>query len=165
MEIWRLSTAGLILLLAALACNLPHGSVILNAEATSAAQTAAASARAVFPETETPTPVPVPTNTGPASATSTPQNPLVVKDALCWEGPGQAYLVVSAVKNGERVELLGRGSISGWWVIKNPLYRDPCWLQENALQIDPGYNLSSLRIFTPPPTPTPTHPPTPTWTP
>ena len=41
----------------------------------------------------------------------TPQNPLVVKDALCWMGPGPVYEVVSSVKTGIRVELqIGRAS-------------------------------------------------------
>lgn len=115
-----------------------------------------------------------PTTTSiPAAATntfipaSTPQNPLVVKDALCWEGPGSQYLVVSAVKNGQRVELLGRGSIGAWWIIDNPIYHDPCWVNADVLQFDTGYNLSGIRIFTPAPTPTstPSNTPTPSKTP
>lgn len=117
----------------------------------------------------------IPTETEPAPATAsatlipavTPQNPLVVKDALCWEGPGTQYDVVSAVKNGQRVELLGRGSIGAWWIIDNPIYHDPCWVNADVLQFDTGYNLSGLKVFTPAPTPTPTasNTPTPTKTP
>jgi hypothetical protein len=166
-KIGRLFTPGFIFLLAVLACNLPAGIVTPDVQATSAAQTATAAAGASIPATETSTPLAIATNTSLPSATSTPQNPLVIKDALCWEGPGPAYLVVSAVKNGERVALLGRGSISGWWVIENPIYHDPCWLQEDVLQIDPGYDLSDLKIINPPPTPTPkpTDTPSPTNTP
>jgi hypothetical protein len=162
-KIWRQNTLGLALLAALLACNLPAGLMNPSFEATSAAPPAAAATLAVFPATETPTPAPAATNTSLPSPTPTPQNPLVIIAGLCWEGPGTIYEVVSAVKVGERVELLGRGSISGWWVIKNPIYRDPCWVQENVLQIDPGYNLTNLKIFSPPPTPTRTPiPPTPT---
>jgi len=106
------------------------------------------------------------TNTPLPSAT--PDHPLVVKDALCWEGPGTQYEVVSAVKTGTRVELLGRGSIGAWWIIDNPIYHDPCWVNADVLQFDNGYNLSGLAVFTPRPTPTPTptstRTPTPTWT-
>jgi hypothetical protein len=100
-------------------------------------------------------------------AAATPQDPLVVKDALCWEGPGALYEVVSAVRTGTRVELLGRGSIGSWWIIDNPIYHDPCWVQGDVLEFDSGYNLSGLPIYNPPPTPTftPTPKPTETMTP
>ena len=46
--------------------------------------------------------------------TSTPQNPLVLNTILCWKGPGDPYEVVSALKTGERVELIGEGvSLAG----------------------------------------------------
>ena len=125
--------------------------------------TAASATEAIPTETET---IPA-TSTATLIPASTSQNPLVVKDALCWEGPGAQYLVVSAVKNGQRVELLGRGSIGAWWIIDNPIYHDPCWVNADVLQFDTGYNLSGLKVFTPAPTPTPTasNTPTPTKTP
>jgi hypothetical protein len=54
------------------------------------------------------------------------------------------------------VELLGRGDVSGWLVIRNPRYHDPCWIQAAYLQVDSGFNVSALPIFHTPPTPTPT---------
>jgi hypothetical protein len=119
------------------------------------------------------TPTPTPTLSIASSATNTlipaatPQNPLVVKDALCWEGPGTRYDVVSSVFTGTRVQLLGRGSIGAWWIIDNPRYHDPCWVMADVLQFDTGYNLSGIKVFTPQPssTPTPTNTPTPTKTP
>lgn len=105
--------------------------------------------------TETPSPLPS-TETGTPSPTAIPQNPLVMKDALCWEGPGPAYEVVSSVKKDARVQLLGRGSIGAWWIIDNPIYHDPCWLQADVLQLDVGYDLTNLKVFNPPPTPTAT---------
>jgi hypothetical protein len=97
----------------------------------------------------------------------TPQDPLVVKDALCWLGPGPVYEVSSSVKTGIRVQLLGRGSVGAWWIIDNPRYHEPCWLQADVLQFDAGYDLTNLKVFNPPPTPTPipTDTPTPTNTP
>jgi uncharacterized protein YgiM (DUF1202 family) len=87
---------------------------------------------------------------------------------LCWQGPGPKYEVVSALTKGSRVKLLGQGSISGWYIVRNPIYHDPCWVQQTDLQIEPGTDLLSLQIFNPPPTYTPTQPPptsTPTVTP
>ncbi|MGB7872852.1 MAG: hypothetical protein WBL25_00605 [Anaerolineales bacterium] len=97
--------------------------------------------------------------------TSTPQNPLVLETTLCWKGPGVQYEVVSALKKDERVELIGQGSISGWWIVDNPIYHDPCWAQAKDLLIEPGYNIVTLPIYTPPPTPTSTPTNTPTATP
>jgi uncharacterized protein YgiM (DUF1202 family) len=113
---------------------------------------------------ETPTPVIIVNETATPAAAVTPQNPLVVKDSLCWIGPGTQYEVVSAVRNGQRVELLGRGSVGSWWIIRNPIYKDPCWVMADVLQFDTGYNLSGIAIFTPPATPTLTPTITPTFT-
>ena len=110
------------------------------------------------------TPIPTATEVLP---TATPQNPLVLETTLCWKGPGAQYEVVSALKKDERVELIGQGSLAGWWIVDNPIYHDPCWAQAKDLQLDPGYNIAALPIYTPPPSPTPTpsKTPTPTSTP
>ncbi len=86
----------------------------------------------------------------------TPQDSLVILDTLCWVGPGPMYDVVSTIKSGTQVQLLGRGSIEGWWVVQNPKYSIPCWVPSSHIQIDPNYSLSGLEIFTPPPVPTST---------
>jgi len=161
------------LLLILLACNLPSAATpttvnlqetfvsgtlsALGTQAAASAPVAESSATSAIPASETRTPLPA----------ATPQNPLVAKAALCWQGPGPVYEVVSAVKQGERVVLLGRGSTNGWWVIDNPIYHDPCWVMADVLQFDTGYNLSGLKVFNPPPTPTPTrtNTPVPTKTP
>jgi hypothetical protein len=94
-------------------------------------------------------------------------NPLVLETILCWEGPGAKFEVVSALKKDERVELIGRASIAGWWIVDNPIYHDPCWAQAEYLQIESGFNTSALPVYTPPPTPTstPTNTRTPTLAP
>jgi hypothetical protein len=75
--------------------------------------------------------------------------------------------VVSALKEGKRVEIIGRANIAGWWIVDNPIYHDPCWSQAEYLQVDPGFNPLVLPVYAPPPTPTftPTNTPTPTRTP
>jgi uncharacterized protein YgiM (DUF1202 family) len=167
----RCTAFGLSLALILAACNMPtaQATPAPDVAATyvvatlSAIETANASAPVLVPATVTQTSTP----TGTALPPATPQNPLVVKDALCWQGPGAVYEVTSSVKTGTRVELLGRGSVGAWWIIRNPIYHDPCWVQTDVLQIEAGYNLSGLQVFNPPPTPTPipTHTPTVTPTP
>ena len=163
---FRIVPACLALCLLFTACNLP-----------SAANTPIPETQSEAPvqlPSETPTPnlilapftdTPLPTETPLPSMTPTPENPLVLRTTLCWVGPGAQYDVVSALKEGERVELLGQGSISDWWIVRNPIYRDPCWVQAKDIQIEPGYDVSGLQIYYPPPTPTLTPSLTPTATP
>ena len=146
-------------LLVPLACNLPSGTV-----PTLTQPVPSPSAAQPIPLESTMTITPLPTVIESPSATPTPQNPLVLRATLCWIGPGPVYEVVSALKKDERVVLLGRGgSISGWWIVDNPIYHDPCWVQTGDLQLDPGFDTANLKIFNPPPTPTKT--PAPTFTP
>ena len=102
---------------------------------------------------------PVITSTSTPSPLPTAQNPLVTVTTLCWRGPGKGYEVSSSVKAGTRVLLLGQGSIPGWWVIEGTVYHDPCWIPQQDLQIDPGFNFQGLRTFDPPSTPKPTKTP------
>jgi len=152
-----------------IACNLPSAVPQADTQATNVALTLTAMQSGVSqPPADTSTPVFFPTETSLPSVTPTPQNPLVLRATLCWVGPGPVYDVVSALKQNERVVLLGRGSNGGWWIVENPIYHDPCWVQEADLQLDPGTNTAGLKVFTPPPTPTPTStpkPPTKTPTP
>jgi hypothetical protein len=143
------------------ACNLPSGAPVTE-DPSAPTQTLTPTIE-LFIETATATVTPTDT----ALPVSTPQDPLVLRATLCWQGPGPVYDVVSALKQNERVKLLGRGSISGWFVVENPIYRDLCWVAEGDLQIDTGTDLTNIRTFTPPPTATPTKVPTatPTYTP
>lgn len=144
------------------ACSLPStGEDSQDTVATWVAATLTAQAASTPIPSSTPVPK-VDVTMAPASTatevlpTSTPQNPLVLETTLCWKGPGVQYEVVSALKQDERVELLGQGSIVGWWIVNNPIYHDPCWAQAKDLRIEPGYNTAALPIYTPPPSPTPT---------
>lgn len=168
-----LSVPWLFFLLVALACNLPGGgNTGLTATAVIGSAVAQASSLVVgTTEYSNPPPAPladtpIPTDTLPPSETLTPQDPLVLNATLCWVGPGPQYEVVSALKQGERVPLLGKGSIPDWWIVRNPIYRDPCWVQAKDMQVDPGVNVAVLQIYYPPPTPTstPTETPVPTAT-
>jgi uncharacterized protein YgiM (DUF1202 family) len=151
-----------------LACNYPNPNATEDVAGTKVAETLTAFASgASAPQaasTATETAAPVPTDTQPPSATPTQAKPVVIHDALCSQGPGNNYEVVSSVKTGTVVEIIGRGSIAGWFIITNPIYHDPCWIASVNLQIDPGFNVAGLRVYNPPssPTPKPTRTPVPT---
>jgi hypothetical protein len=137
------------------ACNLPS-----NAPVT---ETPTVTNPVPTGQVEIPTATPAVTDT--PAATATPQNPLVLRATLCWVGPGNKYDVVSALQPQTRIELVGRGTIDGWWVITNPIYKDPCWVQAVDIQIEPGFDTSALKLIAPPPLPTPTWTPSQTPTP
>ncbi|HVN14195.1 MAG TPA: hypothetical protein VMT73_00520 [Anaerolineales bacterium] len=149
-----------IVVLIILACNLPTS----QTQTSVPPQTAAAMTVAVIstgtasaqPTTVPATETPIPTDTSIPTVIPTQQPPTVIKDALCWVGPGNVYDVVSAIKTGTQVELLGQGSLAGWLVVRNPIYHDPCWIESSNVHIDPSFNIASLPIVYPPPTPTPT---------
>ncbi len=157
--------------LALLGCNLPTATATPDAGGTivaatlSALETSAAIAITQTAPAGTSTSTPDVSPTIPPGVTTVQQNPLVIHDTLCWVGPGNQFEVVSAVRTGTRVDLLGRGTLAGWFIVRNPIYHDPCWIQATDLQIDAGLDLSGLPYFSPPPTPTPTPTNTPTKTP
>jgi hypothetical protein len=157
---WRIILGGLLLIAAPLACNLKAstGNGASPTETPAAlvpADTATDTLTATLPvsdtSTDTATPLPLPTQTS-----SLPGNALVANSALCWLGPGKAYDVSSSIGGGTRVDLLGRSPIDGWWVIRNPRYHDPCWIEAIYLQIDSNVNVLALPVYQIPPTSTPT---------
>ncbi|MGA7193180.1 MAG: hypothetical protein WBW94_06065 [Anaerolineales bacterium] len=109
--------------------------------------------------TESTTSIPATNTIGAPTSTPTPQNPLVTTTAYCWSGPTSTklkYEVISSIQAGTRVQLLGQGIVEGWWVIRDPRYGDPCWIQQQDVQLDPSYDLSTLQTFAVPSTPTAT---------
>ena len=97
--------------------------------------------------TATPTPPPTPT------VTSSPtQQPVVIHLAPCWFGPGPAYRMESSIKEGEIVELLAVGTVPGWYIIRNPYFQQPCWIQAENLSLDPAFDPSPFPMMTPLPT-------------
>ncbi len=106
-----------------------------------------------------PASTPTPPSTIAMPQTGGGQNPAVIRDTLCWRGPGPEYEVIGTIHAGTSVSMLGRGVISGWFVIRNPVSGDPCWLEASNLQIPASVDLPALPVYNPPWTPTPTPPP------
>lgn len=172
---WRRPAAAAALAGAMLACTLPWTAGGRNAAATmvvetvSALQTVLGASPTALPASAVPaataTPPAVPISTSPPLVTPTPLKPVVQVTSLCWTGPGPAYPVVSSVKAGVAVTVLGVGSKAGWFVIENPTYRDRCWIEAKSLSLDPFFNTAGMQVFNPPPTPGPSVTPGPSPTP
>jgi hypothetical protein len=101
-----------------------------------------------------------PSATLPPTATFAPtkgpiQPPTVTHFAPCWFGPGNDYHLESNIKKGEQVQLVGIGSIPGWYIIVNPYFQQRCWIQAINLNIDPNMDLSIYPTMTPIPLKTP----------
>ena len=147
----RLAGIGLLLFFMSAACGPQATPTPVNSMATSialgviAAQSQTAQALPTATETQTPTPSP--------TVTSSPtQQPVVTHLAACWFGPGRAYNLESNIKEGERVELLAIGTVPGWYIIRNPYFHQPCWIQAENLSLDPSFDPSQFPMMTPLPT-------------
>ena len=99
----------------------------------------------------TPTPLATPTATGTITPTSPPPKPpIVINFAPCWKGPGSNYTLISNISKGQYVQLLGRGSVPGWFVIANPYFHQACWIQAANLSIHVGTQVQLYPVMTPP---------------
>lgn len=105
-----------------------------------------------------PTPLPatatlVPTETvSPVPTEKKPLKRTVIKIFTgCYYGPGPEYTLDSNISEGRRVEIVGIGSVPGWYVIINPYFHKQCWVNANDLEIDPARDLSTLPVMTPMP--------------
>ncbi|HEY9152840.1 MAG TPA: hypothetical protein VIN60_08145 [Anaerolineales bacterium] len=110
-------------------------------------------------EAPTPKPSATPTQTAiPATVTPTSkpiQPPTVINFAPCWFGPGPGYNLESNIEQGAQVQLVGVGSLPGWYIIINPYFYQRCWIQAANLSIDPRMDLSQIPLMTPIPLRTP----------
>ncbi len=123
-----------------LATNIAHGVLIARSQT--------ALALSMLPTaTETQTPAPTPTVTSSAT-----QQPVVTHFAPCWFGPGPAYNLESNIEEGENVDLLAVGTVPGWYIIRNPYFHQPCWIQDKNLSLGPQFDPSQFPMMTPWPT-------------
>ncbi len=79
--------------------------------------------------------------------TATPQNPLVLVPTACFKEPRVNDRIVSSLNKGTRVKLIARSDDGNWWLVENPVYRSPCWVQVGDLQLDPGMNVKDVPVF------------------
>jgi hypothetical protein len=93
--------------------------------------------------TLTPKPQETPTTPAPIA------QPVVLNFAGCWYGPGPTYTLESNISKGKKVQILGVGSVAGWFIIYNPYFHQPCWIAASDLQIDPRMSLTKYPVMTP----------------
>lgn len=77
----------------------------------------------------------------------------ILKEILCWVGPGDPYDVIGSIQPETQVELLGIGEGGGYLVILNPRYGIPCWVPKDDVDFG-DFDLSNLPVISIPPLPT-----------
>jgi hypothetical protein len=168
---WKITCCSLAIVCSAVGCTLPWTAGGTNFAATMVVETVSVLQTALA-GTQTAQAIPIPPSpmfvlpsaTATLFITAVPVNPIVETTALCWTGPGSAYPVVSGIKAGTAITVLGVGSKVGWLVIQNPTYHDRCWIEIKNLKLDPYFSTAGLEVFNPPPTPGPKVTPVPTPT-
>lgn len=93
----------------------------------------------------TDTPVFTPTNSAP------PKRPSTTEFTGCWTGPGDTYTLISNIDPKKYVDVIGIGTEPGWYVIRNPYFHNPCWVEIAHLKIDPNMDFSVFPVMTPGP--------------
>lgn len=166
--------AGLSLLLALLACNLPGTTQPISVNdqaATAIADTLTAQpTENMVSKTATAsfTPTVDSTSTSAATPTITPtySTPMltVLEQTNCREGPGQAYKVVFTYLAKKKLEIAGRYDPANYWLVKSADSKTgTCWLWGEYVEVTGSYWV--VPSVTPPPTATiaPPQPPSATW--
>ncbi|MCH7951904.1 hypothetical protein IH980_04165 [Patescibacteria group bacterium] len=69
----------------------------------------------------------------------------------CRQGPGMNYPTLNYLTLGDRVTILGRPELSGWWQVQHP--SRVCWVFDGAGTV--VGDILSLPVVAPPPVPTP----------
>jgi hypothetical protein len=158
-----------VLVMAALACNLPTATAVPTDGATATpipvASTQAESQDqnpSATQENPTATDTLAPSLTPTITPTATPSIPMVSVSANtnCRKGPGIVYDNLAALLVGEEAEVVGKYTAADpdYWIIKKGSVT--CWLWGEYATV--AGDVSSLPEMVPPPTPTPS--PTPTAT-
>jgi hypothetical protein len=147
------------LIILALACNLPNKAAPEAEQATLVAQTLTAIAVSQSP---TPSFTPLPTLTPTLAFTSTPirtatpSYPYVTlsQSTNCRIGPAINYDLVDTFVPGQTIEVLAMNPIGDYWYVRSPNTSSVfCWMWGRYAT---GGNLFNVAVFTPPPSPTPT---------
>ncbi len=96
--------------------------------------------------TSTPVFTETPSITATPAATTMPK---VVGPAQCYTGPGPSYELTSNISDFKDVEMIGVGSVPGWYVIKNPYFYSACWIAAENLKLEVDFNVSAYPTITP----------------
>ena len=160
------------LIIATLACNLPGGQPPSSNATPDLVLTITAQALLLQPSsnnqppelTLTPAIPPqvmftdIPTSTATITPTPTSSIPMltVSADTNCRSGPSKDYEHLGALLANESAEIVGRNTATNYWIIKNPDEAGFCWLWGEYATV--SGNVSGLKEYAIPATPTPTAP-------
>ncbi|HRQ24618.1 MAG TPA: hypothetical protein PLF42_14425 [Anaerolineales bacterium] len=116
-------------------------------------QTAIAYTPTALPPTETPEPAATELPTLPPEPVETSM-PIVYgsmggKEPCYKGGPGPNREVTSYITDTKIVELLGIGSVEGWYVIRDPYFYSPCWIRAENLKLESDFDLSDYPVISP----------------
>ena len=126
---------------------------LLTQTEVAAAANAAAATSTPPPPALTTTPSPTETGVMVLNQSGQPKLPqTITQGASCWLG-GPNVVHETNLNKGKGVELLGVGSVPGWYIIRDPYFHRPCWISENDLKVFPGTDLSKVPVMTPGGTP------------
>jgi hypothetical protein len=161
----RLSGIGLASILIGTACQPKAATPQVDAMATAVAQVASslltqtaaaasptpAASHTPPPPTITITPSPTATVVIPLNQSGQPKLPQTLTDGVsCWlGGPGGTWPLDSHLLHGKGVQLIGVGSVPGWFIIRHPKFHNPCWILQTDLKVFPGTDISTLPVMTP----------------
>ncbi len=159
LDLWRGILIGLAIALITPACTPKTTPPAVDVIGTTAAelaivmltQTAGAHSPTPPPPTITPTLSFTETPTAEPTRSEPPKRPVVTEFTGCWTGPGDTYTLISNIDPKKYVEIIGFGNVDGWYVIRNPYFRNPCWIQMAHVRVDPNMDLSVFPVMTPGP--------------
>lgn len=152
------------------ACSLPQPSTVRATQQIDQSQVGtivALTLQAMYTQTPTITPTSTPTvaMTATQTATITPTYsvPMLLfnGNTNCRKGPGAIYEVVTVIRSGQKVEIVGRLEKTNYWLVKQPGSAETCWVADDFAQA--SGSLHVLPTVTAPPTPTPRPPNAPGW--
>ena len=111
-----------------------------------------------------PTPQPSPTFTVTPAFTETPTQPPApvvtvmpkvmegngAESAPCYLGPSPDINKLSSfISSYKDVQMVGVGSVPGWYVIIDPYFYSQCWIAAENLDLDPNFDPSVYPTITP----------------
>jgi hypothetical protein len=148
----------ILLCLVLTACNLPlaEDTEDLNIQA---ATIIAMTLTAQGAPTQENTPLPTPTQAaaGEPKSTITPTYSVpmlsVTENTNCRSGPGESYKILTTLRAGVSVEILGKHPTDNYWVVRLPELLEPCWLWGEYATATGSYQAAPE--MTPPSTSTP----------
>jgi hypothetical protein len=153
-----LAVTGLAVILMMVACTPQATEPTVDMAGTLAVQMAAvmltgtAGAASPTPLPATVTPILSPTETPTLEPTSGQiRRPTIRAFTGCYYGPGLEFGLDSNISENKKVQIVGIGSVSGWYVIINPYFHKQCWVSAADLEVDPAMDLSGMPVMTPRP--------------